>query len=162
MNVLKMQAINRKIEDAFHDMVAYLEEDRIYPSTREAGTAPSDKAVDNCYEMLVTLIKELMSTGMNYQDIGRKPTFEEIVETINSVQDDNTADDIDDLREIESFVRDNGESKYRYVNTVYEHIPTKRYICVEEQRGVGDWCDLTSSVTATETFKKEIVKYEWQ
>jgi len=161
MNVLKMQSINNKISDTIMDAIAHLEEDRFYPSVREAGTAPTDSAVKKVETIIIELIKELMATDMNYNDIGRDASFEEIVSTINSVQDENISEEIEGLERIDRFVMDNGESKYRYVNTVYEHKPSKRFIRVVEQCGVGEWVDITSSVDASETVKKEIVKYEW-
>lgn len=162
MDILKMQSINNKIEDAITDVITCLEEDRFYPSVREAGTAPTDRAAKRSEETIIALIKDLISSGVDQNDIGRDPSFEEIVSEINSVQDKNIADDIEDIKEIDCYSEDNGETKYRYVNTIYEHKKSKRYIRVIEQRGTGDWADLTSSVVASETVKKEIVKYEWQ
>lgn len=96
------------------------------------------------------------------KDLAAHPTFEEIIEAINAVQDHNIADDIDGLKEIDSFVRDNGERKYRYQNTVYEHALTKRFICVEEQQANGgDFDGIVGSINAKETAKQEIVTYQW-
>lgn len=162
MNILEKQKLIRKIEDATSDIIQFLEEDRFYPSVREAGTAPTESACDKVQEQIIELIGYVIDSGATSQDLIQKTTFEEIIDAINAVQDKNIADDIDGLKEIDSFVRDNGERKYRYQNTVYEHTPTKRFICVEEQQANGgDFDGIVGSIHATETVKKEIVTYQW-
>lgn len=161
MNIRERKKLNNKIENALDEIVICLEEDRFYPSVREAGTAPTESALNSCHSIFVDLIEDILSCAVKPEDLKKETTFEEIVAEINSTQDKNIADEFDELTEIDRFVRDNGESKYRYINTVYEHKKTKRFICVEEQCGVGEWDGLVSSVNANETTKKEKVTYQW-
>lgn len=161
VSILEKQKIADKVEQTFDDIISEIENDRHYPSVREAGSSPTDRAIELSHEALGALMDELLQYGLKYKELLAKPTIEEIINEINLNQEENIAEKIDGLKEIETFVRDNGERKYRYVNTVYEHTASKRYICVEEQRGVGDWEDMTSSVKATEVTKKEKISYEW-
>jgi len=160
MSLREKQKLRYDIEAIINDIIYTLETDRYEPSERGAGTAPTQSALDNANEEIINIVEKIQLSGFQVRELFKDPTFEEIISEINSVQDNNIADDIDDLKEIDSFIRDNGEIKYRYINTVYEHKPSKRFICVEEQRGAGS-DDFTGSINAQETIKKEIVKYEW-
>lgn len=162
IDVKKLKQMNDKISDAVGEMIACLEEDRFYPSVREAGTCPTESACKNVECVIIKLLKEICLSGVTAEDIGREPTFEDVVIYINSIQNKNMADDLEYLKEIDCFTRDNGENKYRYINKVYQWKGTNRFVLVETQRGVGEWSDEILSVNAKETVKKEIIKYEWQ
>lgn len=156
--------IKEKINNCLQEIEQTLEENRMFPSVREAGTAPTDSAIAQCEKYFYDLIDDLAEYSIKKGELSKVDSFEEIFEAIGLAGDKagNLADEYEELSEIDSFVRDNGESKYRYVNTIYEHKPTKRHICIEEQRGVGQWEDAVGQVVVSEVKKKEIIKYEWQ
>jgi len=161
MKIRERQEIKNKINDLVGDIVELLEENRHEPAGRGAGTAPSESSINESSDIIFKFIEYILSSGITKDELSKEITLEEIIQEIISVQDDNIADYFEDLKEVDQFNRDNGETKYRYENTVYEHKPTKKHICVECQRGVGDWDGIISSVNVNEVFKKEITKYEW-
>lgn len=161
MSIRQVAKIKEDIEGTLDDVLCYLEESRYEPSERGAGTAPTQSAIDNFSKSVTDLVYRILDSGVDKEVLKSPITFEKIIAEINSEIDKDISGEMPDLIEVDSFIRDNGESKYRYVNTVYQHLPTKRYICVETQQGVGQWEGLISSVNAQETVKKEITKYEW-
>ena len=79
---------------------------------------------------------------------------------ISAVNGENE-DDFEELEYIDRFSRDNGEEKYRYINSVYLHKPSGEHICVECQHVNDRECDFISFVGARTVKKKEVVTYEW-
>lgn len=162
MDTKTRRRILNEIESVFDDVVTLLEEDRHYPSVREAGTAPGESSLETGLSMIIDLVEKTACEDIESGDLLLEPKLEQIIDEIMASQENNIADDFDCLKEIDSFVRDNGEDKYKYQNTVFEHMPTKKFICVEEQRArVGHDDFTTLSVNVTETEKKEKVTYEW-
>jgi hypothetical protein len=162
MDTKTRQSILLQIEHTFNDVVTLLEENRYEPSERGAGTAPHDSAVEEGLRHVVDLVEAMADYDISVGDLSTEPGLEQIIAEIEASQENNIAHDFACLKEIDDFVRDNGEDKYKYQNTVFEHTPTKKFICVEEQRGrVGHDDFITLSVTVSETEKKEKVSYEW-
>jgi hypothetical protein len=158
MTPKERKAINELLHETMDNVVQTLEEDRYYPSVREAGDSPTEAAQENATKHVTNLITEIgkIYGVVDFDSINKPYTTEEVINLI----DGENMDDFDGLTEVDSFVRDNGETKYRYENTVYKYEPTGDYILVENQcTPNGD--TLISFVRATKTEKKEKVTYEW-
>jgi hypothetical protein len=160
-DVIKIQEINSKIDDAINDIITVLEENRHEPAGRGAGTAPTGSACCEAKDFIIALVKELLDAGISKDDIGRVPTLEEIIFSIEQVQDHNIADDIDGLKEFEHLESELLDNKYAYHKTVYKHLASNRFILVTYRDGLGEWSGNICEVTAEEVTKKEIVRYEW-
>lgn len=160
----KKKEVVKKIEDCFEDMAYELENRRFEPSERGAGTAPTEGAMEDAVNMLKALIESLAPYEIKEGDLTKELDFDTIVSMIKQAGEKclDIADEFDELEEIDSFNRDNGETKYRYGNTVYKHKPSGRFLCVECQFGVGQWDGIIGGVSVNETRKKEIVTTVWE
>jgi hypothetical protein len=161
MKLKDHKKIKSLIDDAIDNIVSTLEENRFYPSEREAGTAPNDGAMYDVNSYICKLIETTNSFDIYDGQFSNPLSLDDVKGFILANQDNNIADDFDCLKEIDTFVRDNGEQKYQYFNTVYEYNPTKSFIAVEEQRSITGGDFVVCSISVTETEKKEITTYEW-
>ena len=161
MDMKKREFVLMGINSALDEIVSALEENRFEPSERGAGSAPTDSAIEICHDELVKLVCNVHE-DMDEDYLLNGPTLEEVMAEISSINDENTAELYDCLTEIDTFIRDNGERKYQYFNTVYQYKKTDNYISVEEQRSLisgGDW--VVCNINVSQTEKKEKVSYEW-
>ena len=154
----KRAAIKHAVDAALTGMISAIEDDRYEPSERGAGDAPTENAVENAEDLLCDLITEL-GKDFGVVDMDKVNGSLTLAEIKTLMTMDNIHD-FEELEEIDTFVRDAGERKYRYDNTVFKHIPTGRFICVEIQKSADgeQWGALTSF---EEVEKKEKISYEW-
>lgn len=156
------KSILQKVEEVADEITLILEENRYYPSIREAGTTPSETGIELVNEQILLLLEEYGTTTIEHDDLNMPVSLEKIISEIVENQETNTADEFDELTEIDSFVRDGGERKYRYLNTVYQYRKTETFIAVEDQRYVeGGGDESTCSISVSYTEKKEKISYEW-
>lgn len=149
----KFKLYNRELEELLENVVQTLEEDRYYPSVREAGTAPTESATENCYNY----ISDFVSKWVDDKSWMTTPTFEDLLIIVTS----DNVEEFDELKEIDSFVNDNGERKYRYDNVVYLHKPSGRYLIVETQNDPKyEWPGV--HFQTYEGHKKEKIIYTWE
>lgn len=158
MNLIQRDKIKRLVQDAMHDVICAIEEDRFYPSEPEAGDAPTDDACDSATDVVCDLITALgKEYGVVDMDIISKPLS---LDNICNMLTMDNCDDFDELDEIDSFSNNHGERKYRYDTTVYRHKPTGKFISVEIQKTADgeEWLSLGTVMVVT---KQEKITYEW-
>jgi len=158
--------ILRKIDNCLEDIICEIENNRFEPSERGAGTAPKDSAIDYCKELFFNLINDISEHNISKGDLEKVLSIEEIIEQISNLSseefDNFDADDYDELEEIDTFNRDGGERKYIYVNNVYKHKPSGRFICIEYQQSSNPEYDFKALQSVAETKKKEKITYNWE
>jgi len=156
--------INGDIDAAMDDIITTIEEDRMYPSVREAGSAPTESAVESSFSMAQDLVEAIcVQLGvMEEGDLTHIPTFEEIMGELEAtlvgkdewlVNLTGEAEEYQELKEIECFTKES-DSKYRWIDTIYQYKDTDDYLCIEEQRSAGTdetTCGWTMNKTTRET-----------
>lgn len=145
------------VEEALDNVFQVLEEDRYQPSIPEAGTAPRESALESARDYMLSAVDFIIDKygPIDFMDLYMPYKINEIISMI----DGENMDDFEELKEIDDFIRDNGESKYHYINTVYRYRESDQYICVENQCTTDN--DFIAFQCANITEKKEIVRYEW-
>lgn len=135
MNVKKRKELRDLMDEALDNIFDEIESNRFYPAYRNA----------NSYlEELITAIGKKFGV-VDFEALNKPYNMEELIAMI----DGKNMDDIEGLKEIESFIRDNGESKYHYINTIYLYEPTGKHVCVENQCGLDN--DFISFMGAHQT-----------
>ena len=160
MKLEAKKAINELVENLVDEIATELEENRFYPSVREAGTAPTESAIEQCYEFTRKFL--IAASGLiKDQDVSsafKSYTIDEIKVMING----ENMEEFEELESVESFV-DGGNlnEKYVYLNEVFKHKPSGVYLMVITQRVNDRDRDFISLVSVSEVNKKEVVTYEW-
>jgi len=157
MKITDRKAIRGIIEEALENITIALEEDRHHPSIPEAGTAPTESAMDNCRDYLAAAITEIGAAyGVVDCTLVNVPlSFDELMGSVTMENHQN----FDELSLKDEFIRDNGERKYHYLNFVYQYQKQERYICVEIQATTDN--DHIALMGCSETEKKEKIEYVW-
>lgn len=156
MKIEIKKCINALVNDAVDDIVTTLEEDRFYPSEKQAGTAPMESAVDHCGDVIRDLIDTIgeMYGVVNTRGILKPMTFDEILKQAN----DENVELFNELEEVECYDRDHCQ-KYVYVCTVYKHKNEHRFLEISMKCSANrKYSDFDC---AREVSKKETVTYEW-
>lgn len=161
MDVKIKKEIIKKIENTLEDIVQILEENRFYPSVREAGDAPTESAQIDCYDLLIKLIQDLNQYEIYPGALKEQLSLEEVMKQLRSSQESAFGDFFDELKEIDSFDLSTDEHKYVYTRTVYLHHPSGEHIAVDEQLSAGRDREFLSVVGVSTVQKKEIKRYEW-
>jgi hypothetical protein len=157
MNIKDKNKAKYIINSAINDAVTEIEEKRYYPSVREAGSAPTEDALDEFANILIKGFDEVSEiiSGSTFSSLFDDMTLDDIMGDI----DGKNMDEFTELEEIDQFIRDNGERKYHYWNNVYVYKPTGQHIKVETQCDTGD--DFISLCGVSIVEKKQITTYEW-
>ncbi len=146
------------LDECVSDIDSAIAVNRYEPSERGAGTATTDQGLHQVKDLIFQLLEEVIN-GYGNIDIGKLMVPSSFEEIQGSITMDNMHD-FDELEEVDSFVRDNGERKYSYQNTVFRHRYGGRFLCVEVQCSADGETDI-AMMQALETEKKEVVTYKW-
>ena len=162
MNPLKKKELDTRISDIVCDIAQVLEEERCYPSVREAGSAPTEGAIETVEDYVRDVIFWVAENieNLTKEDYDNDMSFEEVLEYITDIDKDEELEECGVLERVDDFVRDNGERKYVYDNIVYKHLTSGRFLAVEIQNDPKyEWPGNFVQVQETELTEK-VIK-EW-
>ena len=160
MKVESKKAINELLETLIDEVVQVLEENRHYPSVKEAGTAPTESALDECKGFVQDF---LVNAQVFIKNEDASKAFKNYsIEDLKLMINGKNMEEFEELEHVESFV-DNGDlnEKYVYLNEVFQYKPTNSHLKVVTQRVNDRDRDFLSLVNVSDVEKKEVITYEW-
>ncbi|MES2367734.1 MAG: hypothetical protein V4563_17790, partial [Pseudomonadota bacterium] len=87
MNLLQRREIREMVNECVNNVIQTLEENRYYPSIREAGTAATESAIDQSQDYIVAVIAEITKKyglSANIEKVFQPLSFNDILPLISA------------------------------------------------------------------------------
>lgn len=142
MNLIKKKNnFQKKVETLLENLEIISNEQRYEPSEKGAGTCITENGREEQEILLQEFTLEIFRMyEINAEELFNQLTFEKILEVANL----ENVDEIIEVCEVDTYVRDNGEEKYRYFVRVFKYLNEERFFEIEEQQTADGQIQITA------------------